>query len=253
MQSICKTSLNNIIDGMFKFFCLSFENEERYANMSSIFNSINVPYQIFDGVNSTDPRMATAEDVRCWSCMYGHLDMIRNFIESSYEYGIFCEDDIMIHKQIGTIIPNIISDFDNLKLDVLLLGYLLPFKLSFSQNIVNTEHIQQLGFTEKQSSSNKLNKMGYTYHEFPDTVWGAQMYMLSKQQAIRLLAKYENGCIDTKKTPFSADWTLTKEGNRAIISPMLACEIGGQCYKDKGQHTFHHNCHIVNKCEYFIS
>jgi hypothetical protein len=50
-------------------------------------------------------------------------------------------------------------------------------------------------------------------------------------------------------TPFSADWTITKDGNRALITPCLAVENGkvevahfGGSYE---QYFFHKKCHEV--------
>ena len=35
---------------------------------------------------------------RVWSITYGHLDMIQMFLQSNDEYGIMCEDDLVIHR-----------------------------------------------------------------------------------------------------------------------------------------------------------
>ena len=47
-------------------------------------------------------------------------------------------------------------------------------------------------------------------------------------------------------TPFSADWTLTKDGNRGVIFPMFATEDNLKFYEDFGQHNFHKMCFDVN-------
>jgi len=46
--------------------------------------------------------------------------------------------------------------------------------------------------------------------------------------------------------PFSADWTITKDGNRALIFPMLAVEDGKTRNCDSGQDIFHQSCHLYN-------
>jgi hypothetical protein len=47
--------------------------------------------------------------------------------------------------------------------------------------------------------------------------------------------------------PFSADWTITQEGNRRIVYPMLAIEDGTGKYDDEGQaqmHALSHSAHL---------
>ncbi len=172
--------------------------------------------------------------------MYGHLDMIKIFYEDNkIDYGIFCEDDIFIHKDFDKLIPNIIEDFRYLKLDVLLLGYLCNFKIDESYD----------GFNLKDSFYK--SKINYAYHNYTHYLWGTQMYMLSKENAKKILEKYDefsNYAIktltDNSMTPFSSDWTITKDGNRALIYPCLAVEYGkgnyDGCY---GQYIYHKNCH----------
>jgi hypothetical protein len=80
------------------------------------------------------------------------------------------------------------------------------------------------------------------------------MYMLSRAQAQRIIEKYANGYADRFLAnpnevfpPFSADWTITKEGNRRIVYPMLAIEDGKSNYDDEGQRIFHNSSHYVHK------
>jgi hypothetical protein len=47
-------------------------------------------------------------------------------------------------------------------------------------------------------------------------------------------------------TPFNSDWTITKEGNRALLYPMIALEDGKTKYLDGGQHNYHQECHHNN-------
>jgi len=227
---------------VFKIYCLSFNNQERKISMKQKFKDLDVNYTFYDGVDFTDPRITTDLYKKCWSCMYGHLDMIKMFYDDpNVEYGIFCEDDIYIHKDFNTFMPDVIKDFKNMNLDVLLLGYLVTFKIDPCYH----------GFSVKKSNDKNL-----TYHDFTNDVWGTQMYMLSKINAKRLLDKYgeesdyaPKSLHDPSMTPFSADWTITKDGNRALITPCLAVENGkvevahfGGSYE---QYFFHKKCHEV--------
>lgn len=227
----------------FEVFCLSFKNSERKASMKQRLDTL--PHQFYQGVSLDDTRIASLKDPnmkRVWSCMYGHLDMIYYFYHNTkLDYGVFCEDDIIIHKDLSQMMTNICKDFEDLKLDVLLLGYLLPFQVN--------EHIQGFELKDKNFVSSLGNER--KYHNFTDHTWGTQMYMLSRKHAKYLLDKYyylyaAQSQKDKTMIPFSADWTLTKEGNRAIISPMVCCEIANQQYENYGQDSFHKTCHQVH-------
>jgi hypothetical protein len=76
--------------------------------------------------------------------------------------------------------------------------------------------------------------------------------MLSKENAKKLLEKYDESSNYAMKTlsdsslcPFSADWTITKDGNRALIVPYLAVETYDKKYTDYGQDIFHKTCNEV--------
>lgn len=222
----------------YKIYCLSFDNPERKLLMQNKFEQLALDYIIYNGVQLNDPRIHPLSYKKCWSCMYGHLDMIKMFYNNSeIEYGIFCEDDIYIHKNIKHLMPQIITDFKYLNLDILLLGYLVPFQIKSHHN----------GFHLKDD---KFNSSELKYHHFTDDTWGAQMYMLSKKSAQSILEKYDelsgyalNTLTDNTLCPFSADWTITKYGNRALITPCLAVEYG-KCDNNSSynQCLFHKRC-----------
>jgi hypothetical protein len=95
----------------------------------------------------------------------------------------------------------------------------------------------------------------FRYYDYGD-IWGTQMYLLSRKQAARIVEKYANGYADqflansdTVFPPFSADWSITKEGKRCIVYPMLAIEDGLTSYGEDegGQRDFHmmaHSSHL---------
>jgi len=209
--------------------------------MKNRFNQLDITCSFYDGVNNSDPRIFNNNGFGAWSCMIGHLDMIQTFYDNSEkEFGIFCEDDIFIHKDFVKILPDIIEDFKLIELDVLLLGYLIPFKISSEYN----------GF-EFKSVNNDSNNLKYVYNNYPNDLWGSQMYMLTKKHAKYLLNNYNieyaiRTLKDNTLQPFSADWIITKEGNRALIYPMLAVEMADKKSGHQGQDTFHENCKNVN-------
>jgi hypothetical protein len=233
-------------ENTYEFYCLSFNNKERKESMKSRFDKIGINCKFYEGVSFNDTRISKRqinENVkRVWSCNYGHLDMIYYFYNNTdKEYGIFCEDDLLIHKNLLEFMPKIINDFKVLDLDVLLLGYLVQHKIN---EFIPDFHLKNSGIIN--SIDNK-----YKYHNYHEQIWGTQMYMLSRKQAGILLDKYyteyaDKSVKETNMTPFSSDWTLTKEGNRGLIYPMLACENGLLSYDNHSQNTFHQNCFTIS-------
>lgn len=233
------------MDNNYKIFCLSYNNLERRQIMQTKFEKLDINFVFYDGIELNDKRIHSESYKKCWSCMYGHLDMIKMFYnDSELEYGIFCEDDIYIHKDFKQLIPQIMNDFKHLNLDVLLLGYLVPFQI---KSYYNGYHLKDKNFTSD----------GLKYHNFTNDTWGTQMYMLSKKNAKKILEKYDetsNYAVktlsDNTLTPFSADWTITKDGNRALITPCLAVEDGKGLltHYDNSyeQFIFHKRCYEVH-------
>jgi GR25 family glycosyltransferase involved in LPS biosynthesis len=225
-----------------QFYCLSFNNEERKNTMIRRFNNFDVDCKFYDGVRHDDKRIIDKNLSECllreWSCCYGHLDMIYNFYyKTNKKYGIFCEDDIHIHKDLIEIMPKILLDFNILNLDILLLGYLTPFKVN---------EMIDIGYSLKRKTNIKPI---YSYHNYPDKLTGTHMYVLSRKHAKVLLDKYYENYADNNKTIFISDIVITKEGNRALISPVLAVEEN-QSYKKNDLHNSCHKAHF--KSDKFI-
>ena len=188
-------------------YILTWKNPERSARVASRFARLGLEANIIESVGD---------------CMDGHMDMISKFYNSDKPYGIFGEDDIYLHKELANRLDDIIKDFTELSLNVLLLGYLIPFKL---------EH----WFTHFPTM---LERPTYRFQGFPSDLWGTQMYMIDKAHAKYIL---ENLNTPEKVLPnsFSADWVLTKYGKRAIIYPMLAVEEGHVRTDNVAQINFH--------------
>lgn len=226
-----------------KFYCLNYNNEQRKEDMQRRFETLKIKVVFSEGVDFKDERISRYSDLlddatkRVWSCMYGHLDMIHHFYyNTNKDFGIFCEDDIYLHKNLTNYLPRICLDFSSLKLDVLLLGYLLHIDPEESSD-----------FTMKRLF---INGSPFVYYSFPDYVWGTQMYMLSRKHAKYLLDKYGNNSGYAERTitdksilPFSADWTLTKEGERSIITPLIVVEDNDTNYDNNDEQlNFHKKC-----------
>ena len=225
-------------------YCLSYNNAKKTETMNRFFTEQNMRVHFYSGVDYTDHRiqgrLLPENTRRCWSIMYGHLDMIQFFLQSGNEYGIFCEDDILIRKDFSMHLPNIIRDFAELQLDVLLLSYLCAVDYRKFSN-----------FPEKPISDYSKHPFRYyAYDAKPETcVWGAQMYLLNRRYAQYIVDTYANGYADktlsdTTITPFSADWTITKDGgNRAMIYPLVSIENCQTTYSDEYQYSCRKKCY----------
>jgi hypothetical protein len=76
------------------------------------------------------------------------------------------------------------------------------------------------------------------------------MYLLHRSHAKFLLSKYADGYADRtikdkSLVHFSADWTLTKEGEKAIIHPLVAIENAEAEYEDKHQDSCRKKCYSI--------
>lgn len=92
----------------------------------------------------------------------------------------------------------------------------------------------------------------FSYHDYPDDLWGSQMYMVSRKHSLALLEKYTvQYALETIHTeiPFSPDWTLTKWGNKAIVYPMVALEEGDTKCDLDSEISYHQRCFKRNYVE----
>lgn len=235
-------------------YCLNFNNETRKQSMTDRFNKVGVSATLSPGVPVSDPRIANRGLIphteKCWSCMYGHLDMIRDFVDNdSREFGIFCEDDILIDADFRSRLEHVLADFEALRLDTLLLGYLITYPLVGDSNGDHPQ-VHNSIYVDIDTTATTT----FRYYEYGD-IWGTQMYLLSRKQARKIIDKYANGYADhflknheTVFPPFSADWSITKEGKRCVVYPMLAIEDGLTQYQDceAGQQSFHMSAHSAH-------
>lgn len=224
-------------------YIVSYKNPERKKRMTERFSILNFNNINFvKEVHSNDDRITCFSHLenynkiekRTWSIMLQHLDSIKDFYEnkkySDYNHCIVCEDDIFISKDFSEK-SDIIKDFESLSLDVLMLGYLLPFKLEDS-----SYHLAHFPIIKNINNS-------YSIHKYPDDIWGTQMYMISRNYAKFILEKFTNlYAYYNLDKPYNPDWIMTKNGNRALINPMIAVEEGinlSDCYS---QQQYHKTC-----------
>lgn len=217
-------------------YVINFNDESRKQKMICRFKSLDISLRFVPPVFTDDVRLDIPSDTsldtipkidkRIWSIMLQHLDSIRDFYDNTTEsHCIVCEDDIFISKYFKRDLPKILKEFDEQKLDVLLLGYLIPYKIDIGET----------------------SPLQYIYKSFDDDLWGSQMYLITRNHAKFLLDKYTiDFAINNIDLAFSPDWTLTKMGHRAILCPMLAVEEGTTKTEHWGQNNFHHNCFLAN-------
>ena len=219
----------------FPIYVINFKNDERRERMITRFKEINLELLFVPPVTQQDKRLKYLPHKRTCSIMVQHLDSIRHFLEqTNSNYCIVCEDDIMISKQFHNELPKIIQDFEDLELDILLLGYLFP------GSIHGNWHFPVL-----------KNRDEYSYHNYPDDIWGSQMYLISRKQAELLVNTFtpEYALKNLDQMHYNPDWTITKCGKRAIIYPMLAVEEGVTTTDDQSQNDFHKRCFERNYVE----
>jgi len=116
-------------------YVVNYKNDERRTRMEERLKTLGFDYKFTDPVEVTDPRLTNTygpvpEDPKVWAIMLQHLDSIRDFYENTTsKHCIVCEDDIYIKKNMRELLIDIIEKFTELNLDVLLLGYLMPYKI----------------------------------------------------------------------------------------------------------------------------
>jgi len=234
------------------FYCINFLNEERKNKIIERFSNFQISVEFVPPVFTTDERLPhdiikEEGEKRIWAIMLQHLDSIRHFYETTEnEYLIVCEDDILLSKDFKEDLPKIIQDFEDFKLDILLLGYL--FDISFELN-KHHPHIIESNTNHLNTDFVLLQKpQKYNYYHFPYHIWGSQMYLIHRKHAKFLIDKYtiEYGINDRFQCHFNPDWTLTKDKNHAILYPMIALEEGGTNTDHVGQNIFHKTCFLKN-------
>lgn len=223
-----------------KVYCVNFQDENRRSKMIERFDQLKIPVNFVDPVLKSDPRLSldgVQEDhKRTYSIMLQHVDSIQVFLNTtgdSEKFCIVCEDDVLLSKTLFALLPDVCSNFLDLDLDILLLGYLLPDK------VLDSERFPVIKSHEE-----------FVYRGYHSDLWGSQMYMVSRDYAKRLIETFQPSYIlRTDSLPYNPDWTITKCGKRALISPMLALEEGEVKHECYAQSSFHQRCFETNFVE----
>lgn len=224
------------------FYCVSYNAPKRATTMRERFEKQGLHLHIHTGVQMDDPRLQYTDDPatkRLWSCCYGHLDNLDNFLKTDKQYGFTCEDDVYIHKDLAERLPTIIAEFETMQLDVLLLGYMI------------TEPVKDW-WTGYHFMYPYDPARQYQYHTYPGQQWGIHLAMFSREYAQRCVDHFggdyaQRTLSDPTLAPFNPDWTLTKwTTKRALMYPMMAVEDGKGYYEHPGQRAFHQRNTEVN-------
>lgn len=207
-------------------YIVNFHDEHRKSKMTARFESVGVTPHFTPPVYTNDTRLSGHScELRTCAIMLQHLDGLRHFVDhTDADHAIVCEDDIYVSKTFSSDLPKIVADFDAANLDVLLLGYLWPYQVDSTN-----PYFAPIGTRP--------------FYSYPDDLWGSQMYLVSRRHANTLLEKYTMDFVrQFPDKPFSPDWTLTKDGKRALLVPMLAVEEGTTKTDHQGQNDFHQRC-----------
>lgn len=223
-------------------YTVAYNSPERAAQMTERFANIGLPLNVHIGVQMDDSRLQFAGDdmsaKRLASVFYGHLDNIANFYKTGKPFGLFCEDDVHIHKDLGKELPIMMGEFNAMQLDILLLGYMTTKTIEWWQQ----------GYPLVYDGAHAP----YRYHRYPQDQWGIHLFMISRSYAKTLLEVYgpdyaAKSYKDVKMTCCNPDWTLSKHtSKRALRYPMLAVEDGKGNYDHHGQGEFHRESHRIN-------
>ena len=216
-----------------QFYCLSYYKEKRNI-MSEKFNKLNINCNFYAVVNDDnskiDKKIYDKQQRKSLSIMYSHIEIIKHFYNNlNSKYAIICEDDIIIHKDIKNILRKVLIDFNILDLDILLLSYMVPYKITFSEMSSDYPLKREM-----------LLDSYYKYHDYPKNISGTQMYMITKEYAKYILNKLDETCETFDEKYFTIDKLLLYGGNKALLYPMLAIE------NDEQEDEYHKLCHKIH-------
>jgi len=211
-------------------YVVNYKDDARRQRMTQRVKAIGLDAHFVRPVSAEDPRVRdqpiTDFEKRSWSTLFQHVDSMRDFVENTtYDYCIVCEDDILFSRSLRDEIPQIINLYDQTKLDVLLLSYLWPF------DVIENNYFPVLHRTPE-----------WKIQGYPDDLWGAHMYFMSRAHAKVLVDRYtpEYALAETQAgRPFCTDWQFTKYGKRGLLVPMVGLEEGEVKTDHQGQIDFH--------------
>lgn len=215
-------------------YIVNYKDDERKQKMINRVKTVGLDAHFVAPVSTTDPRIGeqpiTDFEKRNWSIFFQHVDCMRSFLEdTTYDYCIVCEDDVVLSRELKFEIPTAIQLYEETGLDMLLLSYLWPFDVAEDHYFPVLKRFQT------------YNK-SYKIQGYPEDLWGAHMYMFSRAHAKTMVERYtpEYALAEQQAgRPFCTDWQFTKFGSRGLIVPMLGLEEGEVKTDHQGQIDFH--------------
>ena len=209
-------------------YVLCYKHKEREKRMRERFRSLGIParFKIFESDPPSMDQFEGSKAVkRILSCSLNHILMIRDFYENSdKQFGIFCEDDVHVSKDFKAEIGSICRNFIDLKVAVLMLGYLINFNPA-----------------ENQGLHTLLKHDRRKYYSYGAEQWGTQCYMLTRTYAKYLLETITMEAV-REGDNIAADWRITKDWSGALIYPPLFVEENSRICGDVGQDRYHTSC-----------
>jgi len=211
-------------------YVVNYKDDARRQRMTQRVKSIGLDAHFVPPVSAEDPRIReqpiTDFEKRSWATLFQHVDSMRHFVENTtYDYCIVCEDDLMFSRLLREEIPQIINLYDQTQLDVLLLSYLWPY------DVAEDHYFPVIHRTSE-----------WKIQGYPDDLWGAHMYFMSRAHAKVLVDRYtpEYALAEAQAgRPFTTDWQFTKYGKRGLLVPMVGLEEGEVKTDHQGQIDFH--------------
>lgn len=215
-------------------YIVNYKDDERKQKMVNRVKAVGLDAHFVAPVSTTDPRIGTQPitdfEKRNWSIFFQHVDCMRSFLEdTTYDYCIVCEDDVVFSRELKIEIPTAIQMYEETGIDMLLLSYLWPYNVAEDHYFPVLKRFQ----TYKQE---------YKIQGYPEDLWGAHMYMFSRTHAKTMVERYtpEYALAEQQAgRPFCTDWQFTKFGKRGLIVPMLGLEEGEVKTDHQGQIDFH--------------
>ena len=221
------------------FFVVNYKDDERRNKMIHRVKTVGMDAHFVNPVSTDDLRVKDQPisdfEKRSWSIFFQHVDCMRNFYENTtYDYCIIAEDDVMISNKLKEQLPIIIDLYEKAELDIMLLGYLWTYNVPENDVYFPLLHTSIDG--------------DYRVNGYPIDLWGAHMYFMSRRHAKTLIDMYtpEYAIQQTPEKPFCTDWQFTKFGKRGLIVPMMGVEEGDVKTDHQGQIDFHRRCFEFN-------
>lgn len=137
------------------------------------------------------------------ACFASHLKAIREFVthsSSGEDYALICEDDILCHNDFLRRYVEMINNAPP-STPLILLGYMIEKKDGLCWAGVEPE---------------KCNLITLTKH-----IWGAQMYLISKEYAVKALSLYDRPLVEVESTLLTSEVIIQESGGMLVYPPMV--------------------------------